>query len=89
MKYGLLRLDEIVPKDNLTPSDRSFIEYVRDRKRNVLSNFDGGQMTFAFLMGGKTLLWNSHLGGYSGILQSLEPKPGEIHRSPIQRVAMS
>ena len=77
MRYGLLRLSEIMPASHLDNGERSFVEYVADRKKNVMSNFDGGQMTFSFLIGQKTLLWNSHLGGYQGILQSLSPKPGE------------
>ena len=77
MRYGLLRLGEIVPASHLDEGEKSFVEYVADRKRNVMSNFDGGQMTFSFLIGHKTLLWNSHLGGYQGILQNLSPKPGE------------
>jgi len=76
MRYGLLRLNEIVPPEHLDDGEKSFIEYVSDRNKHVMSNFDGGQMSFSFLIGQKTLFWNSHLGGYSGILQSLEPKPG-------------
>ncbi|KAK5702312.1 hypothetical protein LTR17_022426 [Elasticomyces elasticus] len=75
MRYGLLKLDEIVPRERLDAGEKAFIEYVADQKRHVMSSFDGGQMIFSFLIGKKTLLWNSHLGGYPGILQSLEPKP--------------
>lgn len=76
MQYGLLRLGQIVPPDQLDAGERSFIEYVSDRKSNIMSNFDGGQISFSFLIGEKTLMWNGHLGGYRGILQNLEPKPG-------------
>lgn len=76
MRYGLLRLGEIVPPAHLDEGEKSFIRYISDRKQHLMSNFDGGQMVFSFLIGKKTLLWNSHLGGYRGILQQLEPKPG-------------
>ncbi|KAI9679695.1 MAG: hypothetical protein M1822_007301 [Bathelium mastoideum] len=75
MRYGLLRLGEIVPAEHLDSGDKAFIEYSSDRSRNIMSSFDGGQMIFSFQIGGKTLLWNSHLGGYRGILQNLEPRP--------------
>lgn len=80
MKYGLLRLGEIVPADHLDAGEKSFVEYVSDRKKNVMSNFDGGQMTFSFLIGDKTLMWNAHLGCYPGVLQQITPKPGELPR---------
>lgn len=78
MRYGLLRLGEIVPHDHLDEGEMSFVEYVSDRKKHVMSNFDGGQMSFSFLIGDKTMLWNAHLGAYQGILQNLTPKPGKI-----------
>ena len=41
-----------------------------------MSNFDGGQLMYNFLFGAnKTLLWNGHLGGYDGILKTVEPQP--------------
>jgi len=87
MKYGLLRLDEIVPHEHLDAGEKSFVEYVVDREKHVMSNFDGGQMTFSFLIGAQTLLWNSHLGGYSGILQNIEPQPGMSYpRSHVTRI---
>ena len=76
MKHGLLRIDELIPADRLTPGHRSFIEYVRDRKRNVFSHSDGGQLMFNFKMDdGKSILWSAHLGGYEAILRELQPKP--------------
>ena len=78
MRYGLLKLAEIVPHEQLDAGEKSFIEYVADRKHNAMSSFDGGQMIFSFLIGQKTMLWNSHLGGYPGILQSIKPKPGKV-----------
>lgn len=38
-------------------------------------------MTFSFLIDDKTLMWNSHLGGYRGILENLAPKPGELKQT--------
>lgn len=75
MKYGLLRLDELVPVEKQSEGQRSFIEYAKDRKRNVFSHCDGGQLMFNFLIGDKALLWSAHLGGYESILKDLNPKP--------------
>lgn len=76
MRYGLLRLAEIVAPGHLDQGEKSFVDYVSQRERNVMSNFDGGQMIFSFLIGDKTLLWSAHLGAYRGILKYIEPKPG-------------
>lgn len=75
MKYGLLKIGELMPPEKLTPGHQSFIEYISDRKRNVFSHCDGGQLMFNFAIGDKALLWSAHLGGYEGILQNLQPKP--------------
>ena len=65
------------------PDDlKSFFAFMREN-RGRYSAFDGGQMMFNFLLGNdhttptnnKTLLWSSHLGAYSGILEFLTPKP--------------
>lgn len=76
MRYGLLRLGEIVPPEHLDEGERSFIDYVANRDLNVMSNFDGGQIMFSFLIGDKTVMWSAHLGAYRGVLEYLEPKPG-------------
>ncbi|RYC90166.1 hypothetical protein BFJ63_vAg7107 [Fusarium oxysporum f. sp. narcissi] len=75
MKYGLLKIGELMPAEKLTPGHRSFIEYVGDRKRNLFSHSDGGQLMFNFVIGEKAFLWSAHLGGYEGILRDLQPKP--------------
>lgn len=76
MKYALLRLDEIVPKEMRDAGIQSMIDYTSDRKRHVFSEFDGGQLSYNFLIGeSKTLFWNGHLGGYEGVLKAIEPKP--------------
>ncbi|KAK0383196.1 hypothetical protein NLU13_9109 [Sarocladium strictum] len=75
MKYGLLRIGDLMPPEKLTPGHRSFIEYVNDRKTNVFSHCDGGQLMFNFVVGSKALLWSAHLGGYEGVLRSMQPKP--------------
>jgi hypothetical protein len=76
MRYGLLRLGEIVPSEHLDDGQKSFISYISNQEKYVMSNFDGGQMMFSFKIGAKTLTWNAHLGAYRGILEHLEPKPG-------------
>ncbi|KAF2150955.1 Metallo-hydrolase/oxidoreductase [Myriangium duriaei CBS 260.36] len=75
MRYGLLRLNEFVPEDHLDAGERSFIEYISDRQQNILSNFDGGQIMYNFLLGDRTIMYNAHLGAYRGILEHIEPKP--------------
>jgi hypothetical protein len=75
MKYGLFQLDKLMPPEKLTAGHRSFLEYISDRKRNVMSHSDGGQLMFNFVIGAKALLWSAHLGGYDGILKGLQPKP--------------
>ncbi|KAK7966932.1 uncharacterized protein PG986_001209 [Apiospora aurea] len=80
MKYGLLRIGDWLPAEKLTPGHRSFIRYVEDRKRNVFSHCDGGQLMFNFLVptaagDTKALLWSAHLGGYEAVLRAMQPKP--------------
>ncbi|KAL2849294.1 hypothetical protein BJX68DRAFT_276015 [Aspergillus pseudodeflectus] len=75
MQYGLLRMGELMPAEKMTPGHRSFVEYVSDRRRNVFSHSDGGQLMFNLIIGDKALLWSAHLGGYEGILRDLLPKP--------------
>lgn len=76
MKYGLLRIGEHMPRDSMDAGMRSFVDYVEGPARNCMSNFDGGQLMFNFLLGtGQTVLWNGHLGAYDGILGGVEPKP--------------
>jgi hypothetical protein len=81
MRYGLLRMGDILPAQELGGPMKPFLDYISDRKMNVMSAFDGGQMTFSFQIGKRTIMWNSHLGGYQGILERLEPKPGTSNRS--------
>ncbi|KZM20528.1 hypothetical protein ST47_g8324 [Ascochyta rabiei] len=75
MKYGLLQLHKLVPEEQMNNGMRSFLNYVNDRKTNVLSHCDGGQLMFNFIINGSGLLWNAHLGAYEGILSRIEPKP--------------
>ncbi|KAK5688093.1 hypothetical protein LTS10_000071 [Elasticomyces elasticus] len=75
MKHGLLRMGDLMPRNAMNDGMRSFVDYVADTRRHRFSNFDGGQLAFNFLIDDKALLWNAHLGGYEGILRSLEPKP--------------
>ncbi|KAF9870753.1 xylosidase arabinofuranosidase [Colletotrichum karsti] len=76
MKYGLLRLKDIVPPEHMDKGMVSFAEYIADRERHVFSHYDGGQLAFNFLIGpGKTLFWNGHLGGYEGLMKTIEPAP--------------
>lgn len=75
MKYGLMRLGEILPADHIDEKTQAFIDFMADRKRNVMSNCDGGQLMYNVLVGDKAILFNSHLGAYEGIMRTLEPKP--------------
>lgn len=75
MKYGLLKIGDIVPRDKMDTGLASFVDYVADQKRNVFSHADGGQIMVNFLVDSKAILWNAHLGSYEGIMKLLEPKP--------------
>lgn len=76
MKYGLLKMGDHMPREKMDAGMKSFVDYVEGPAKNCLSNFDGGQLMFNFLLGtNKTLAWNAHLGGYDGILATVEPKP--------------
>ncbi|KAF2851804.1 hypothetical protein T440DRAFT_507199 [Plenodomus tracheiphilus IPT5] len=75
MQYGLMRLSEIVPPEHMDEKMKAFVDYMSDTKRNVMSNCDGGQLMYNILVGDKSILFNSHLGAYEGIMRSLEPKP--------------
>lgn len=58
---------------------RFFVDYVNGPARNCMSHFDGGQLMFNFLLGEqKTLMWSGHLGGYEGILKTVELKPNVL-----------
>lgn len=75
MKYGLLQLKKLVPEEAMTEGMRSFNTYVGDRKTNLFSHCDGGQLMFNLIINGNGLLWNAHLGAYEGIMAKLDPKP--------------
>ncbi|KAJ0296217.1 hypothetical protein COL5a_005027 [Colletotrichum fioriniae] len=76
MKYGLLKIGDHMSRDAMDSGMRSFVDYVNGPARECMSHFDGGQLMYNFLFGeGKTLLWNGHLGGYDGILKTVQPQP--------------
>jgi hypothetical protein len=73
---GLGSLLKLNPLPSTLPQEmKEFASYMQDRESNRYSFYDGGQIMYNFLIGGKALLWNGHLGGYGGILKCLEPKP--------------
>ncbi|KAG7046633.1 hypothetical protein JMJ77_0014858 [Colletotrichum scovillei] len=76
MKYGLLKIGDHMPHNAMDSAMRSFVDYVNGPARECMSHFDGGQLMYNFLFGeGKVLLWNGHLGGYDGILKTVQPQP--------------
>ncbi|KAL0939307.1 uncharacterized protein CTRU02_205917 [Colletotrichum truncatum] len=75
MKHYLLKMGDVIPPERMTDGMRSFCTYVGDRERHIFSHCDGGQLMFNIIIDGNALLWSSHLGGYEGILKSIEPKP--------------
>jgi hypothetical protein len=75
MKYGLLRLGENMPRESLDKGTRAFVDYIAQTARHHFSSFDGGQLAFNFVIDDLALLWSAHLGGYEGIIRSIEPKP--------------
>lgn len=75
MKYGLLKIGTHMPREKMDEGLKSFSDYVQDRESNVFSHADGGQIMVNFLVDGKSILWNAHLGSYEGIMKILDPKP--------------
>jgi hypothetical protein len=75
MQHGLFRMKDFVPSEKMDEGTRSFAEYVQDRKMNVMSHCDGGQLMYNFVIGDKAVLFNTHLGAYEGVMRFLEPKP--------------
>jgi hypothetical protein len=75
MRYGLLKVGERVPPESRDHRLQSFIDYITDTPRNAFSAYDGGQLMYNFLINGKAVLWNAHLGAYEGIMRGMDPKP--------------
>lgn len=75
MQFGLFRMKEFLPADQMDPGTRAFADYVEDRKTHVMSHCDGGQLMYNVVLGTKAILFNSHLGAYEGILRCMTPKP--------------
>lgn len=76
MKHGLLRMGSQIPREEQDARTRAFVDFVEDRARNVFSHCDGGQIMVNLVFGeDKSLLYSSHLGGYEGVMSSIEPKP--------------
>lgn len=78
MKYGLMRLKEILPPEHIDEKTQALIDFMADTKKNVMSNCDGGQLMYNVLIGNRAILFNSHLGAYEGIMRTLEPKPDVV-----------
>ncbi|KAL4733294.1 hypothetical protein BDV11DRAFT_210323 [Aspergillus similis] len=75
MSWGLLKLHEILPVDQMDEKMRAVADFMADRENNVMSGFDGGQLMFNIVIGDKAVLFNSHLGAYEGIMKQIEPQP--------------
>lgn len=75
MQNVVFRMRELVPENELDAPSRSISDYVSDRRRNIMSHYDGGQIIYNFLIGDKVVLFNSHTGAYDGVMRSLQPKP--------------
>jgi hypothetical protein len=79
MKHGLLKIGEHMPREAMDPGMQSFVDYIDGPARQCMSHFDGGQLMYNFLFGeSRTLLWNGHLGGYDGIMKTVEPQPNVL-----------
>jgi hypothetical protein len=79
MKYGLLRLGELMPPDAMDAGTKSFVDYIESPRAKPLPHYDGGQLSFNFLLAhDKTIFWSGHLGAYDGVLRSLQPKPNVL-----------
>lgn len=71
MKWGLSRLDEILPPQAMqNPGVKALVDYFHD-EGNKYSHCDGGQLMYNLRWGGEALdervvLWNGHMGAYEG-----------------------
>lgn len=78
MTHGLLKLPDL-PQTVLSSMDtdvHAFIDWLQEKDKHCYSGFDGGQLMYHFHMGSsQSLLINSHLGGYEGILNALSERP--------------
>ncbi|KAL3473186.1 hypothetical protein BJX99DRAFT_201827 [Aspergillus californicus] len=75
MTWGLMRLHDILPADKMDEKMSSFADFMAARDQNVMSGFDGGQLLFNIVLGGRAVLINSHLGAYDGIMRQIKPQP--------------
>jgi hypothetical protein len=76
MKHGLLKIGQHIPREAMDEGMKSFVDYLDSGKAKPMSHFDGGQLSYNFLLGPqRTLFWNGHLGGYEGILRAVQPRP--------------
>lgn len=75
MQFGLFKMKEFVPADQMDPGMRAFVDYLEDRKTHLMSHCDGGQLMYNVVFGEKAILFNTHLGAYEGIVQCVTPKP--------------
>lgn len=64
MKYDLVRLKELFPPDHIDEKTQALNDFVGDRRRNLVSDCDGGQLVYNVLTGDKAILFDSHLGTY-------------------------
>lgn len=79
MKYGLLKIGDHVPRETMDQGLQSFVDYIDGPAKKCMSHYDGGQITYNFLIGSnKTMMWSGHLGGYEGVLKTIEPKPNVL-----------
>jgi hypothetical protein len=80
MKYGIFRLKDIIGENNMDAKTASFTNWMEDKKKNVMSACDGGQLMFNIILGEKggknlNMLFNAHLGAYEGIVRDIQPMP--------------
>ncbi|KAL2104439.1 hypothetical protein VUR80DRAFT_850 [Thermomyces stellatus] len=78
MTWGLMCLDEIVPPEAVDEKMRAMADFMKDRETNIMSGCDGGQLMYNVVFEDKAVLFNTHLGGYEGIMRLLEPSPDVV-----------
>ncbi len=79
MTFGLGRMlgMPVVPPQ-LSDEMQTWVRWMKADPLNKCSFFDGGHLMYNIIVDSKALLWASQLGGYQGILKSLEPKPDAL-----------
>lgn len=75
MEYEFMHLRELLPPDHIDEKTQTFFDFMDDRKRNLVSSCNDGQLVYNVSISDKSVLLNNRLRAYEGSMRTLEPKP--------------